>query len=428
MTAAHETVGFDSGIAAGLRAPGRLFQVERFETPEQMSEIVSDWDAVQDRCEFGHVLLDHRWVQAWWKNFGAGKDLHALVVRHDGRAVGVAPMIRSRGLEAWPSRDGLLQLAEDHKRLSIPSWRRVIPVRRVTFPLNVESLNSRSHVLYGEDHADVCQSILDYWKKRSKEWDVLVLEGLPTSSGQRELFEKAASANGFLTLAHGRLREMYEADITGGPDAHADRRGRHFRKRRKEQIRACEKAGQLTLQVYRQGDLPRGLELLFEIERATWKAKPGAEVSAKLALDAPVRAFYREVTLAFGAEDDAVIHIMSLDGRPVGGLLGLSRGTTMLSFVIYLRDDVRDVLNAAPLWNALVQDAADRNITKLDLNGVSPYARKWATDAYTYQRLYIFSPHARGRALWASKALMTNLSRRLARERAVPRSDDNGRD
>ncbi|WP_162419792.1 GNAT family N-acetyltransferase [Microvirga brassicacearum] len=402
--------------------------VGRFDSLASLDAAASSWDAVQDRCAHRHVLLDHRWVRAWWKNYGAGKELHGLVIEKAGRPIGIMPALRSRGWEAWPSRDGLVQLAEDQEKLGIPHWRRLVPIRRVTFPLNIPSHNARSHALIADDPATVCGAVLDYWKARARDWDVLVLEGLPAKSGQREHFSAAASARGMRTLPYGRARDMYTADLTGGMDAYCARRGAHFRKRFKGQIRACEKAGALELRQYRKDEIVRGLDIMFEIEQATWKARPGEKTAVDMSLDSTLKQFFTDVGRAFAEKDEAVVHVMSLDGRPVGALFGLSRGTTILSLVVYLRDDMREVINNAPLWDSLLRDAMARGMTELDTHGVSSHARKWATNADSYQRLYVFSPHLRGQALWASKSLATMLARRLAGGRDVTGSNTDGRD
>ncbi|MBB3021701.1 hypothetical protein FHR70_004806 [Microvirga lupini] len=399
----------------------------RFDALSAFDRTSSDWNLVQDRCQYHHVLMDHRWVKAWWNVFGAGKDLHGLVVHHKGQPIGIAPMIYSQGWESWPSRDGKLQIAEDSKNLSIPAWQRFVPIRRVTFPLNIPSHNSRAHILIADNPAQVCGEILDYWKDRSHTWDVMVLDGLPEKSGQRDMLQAAAASKGLMTLPHGRVREMYSADLTGGMDGYLARRGSHFRKRHKAQMRACERAGRLEMSMYRGREIGRGLEIMFAIERDTWKARSDLDAAVRMPLDDQLKRFFSEVAYAYADNDDAVIHIMSLDGHPAGALFGLSRRNVMLSLVIYLRDEVRTVLNASPLWDALIRDAVERGISELDIHGVTAYARKWATCATNYQRLYIFSPHFRGRMLWASKALATTISRRWAERRDNPGSDDDGR-
>lgn len=386
------------------------FSVERIDSISKYDAFAWSWDQIQDNYSFRHVLLDRRWVSAWWNVFGQRKDLHTLLVREGSEMRAIVPMILSRGWEAWPNRDGPYQITDDHANLDIPKWRRIVPVRRVTFPLNIPSQNARAHALLNGDPAPVCGAVTRYWSNRASEWDVMVLEGLPIKSGQREAFTEAAMREGLSVLPTGRVRVMYRADLTGGFDAYLARRSSHFRKRRRQHIARCRSAGDLTLISFRGTNIRRGLNILFEVERQTWKANPDGNVRVRVPLNDELRRFLTEVSVAFASSDDAVIHVMCLNGNPVGAIMGLSRQHVMLSLLIYLRDDVRSSVNTTPLMDALIQDAISHGMVELDINGVTEFARKWATHEEKYQRLYIFNRHPRAQLLRISKSLVTNLS------------------
>ena len=60
-------------------------EVERVDSADRLEQLRPEWDRIQDLCPWKHVLLDFRWVSAWWRSFGAGKELHVLALRQDGR-------------------------------------------------------------------------------------------------------------------------------------------------------------------------------------------------------------------------------------------------------------------------------------------------------------------------------------------------------
>src|SRR5262249_27245119 len=115
--------------ARSLRAAVDAVTVERVDSVEGIAALGDDWDRVQDACPAKHVLMDHRWVSAWWRHFGEGKELHVLAVRRGGRLAAVAPLVLSRGREAFPARDSRLVLADDYAHMPTPSWMRVVPIR-----------------------------------------------------------------------------------------------------------------------------------------------------------------------------------------------------------------------------------------------------------------------------------------------------------
>ena len=386
--------------------------VQRAATAAELEALAPAWDELLDASSRPYVLLDHRWVSAWWRAFGANKELHVLRVERGGRTIGLVPTILSEGREVWPMRDGRFQIADDARNLRLPEWRRAVPVRRVSFPLNVASHNARAHALAADEHTDaVCRAATDYWADRARDWDVMALEGLPCGSGQREAFKAAARHHRLPSPAHGARREIFMADLSGGFEGFLSRRSGHFRRRRKEQVKACGRHGALDLATYRGGDIGRGLETMFAIERRTWKSRPDDDAAVDMSLDEGLRGFFSDVGHAFAATDEAAVYVMSLDGEPVGALMALGRGSTMLSLVIYLADSVRRKLNTAPLWTAFFEDAAARACTSIDIHGVTDNVRKWSTHADAFQRLYVFSPHARGLALYGAKSAATALSR-----------------
>ena len=229
------------GQAAGL-------QVRRIADGRALDALGPTWARLHDGCPSPYVLLDHRWVSSWWRAFGSGKELHVLAVEQAGRAIGIVPMVLSSGLEVWPMRDGGLQIAEDHRNLRLPSWRRVVPVRRVSFPLNVPSHNARAHAIAPAERSEaVCSAAMDYWSARRGDWDAMALEGLPCASGQRGAFRRAAARCGLPSPPHGARRCIFMADISGGFEAYLANRSAHFRKRMRQAIRACEKIGRIEI-------------------------------------------------------------------------------------------------------------------------------------------------------------------------------------
>ena len=134
-----EIVGRDSAV-----------QLERIGSLAELADFGEEWDSVQRRCAEKYVLLDHRWVCAWLKRFGQGQQLHVLVLRAGGTVVGIVPLIISTGFELFPSRNHQIYTADDYKYTWVPRFVRLVPIRRLSFPLSVPVGNRRSHFLFVE--------------------------------------------------------------------------------------------------------------------------------------------------------------------------------------------------------------------------------------------------------------------------------------
>lgn len=63
---------------------------------EAMHAIRADWDALAAAMRYPTVFCTWDWVSAWWQHFGAGRDLRLLLVRRDGRLIGILPLFAER--------------------------------------------------------------------------------------------------------------------------------------------------------------------------------------------------------------------------------------------------------------------------------------------------------------------------------------------
>jgi len=402
-----------SGTEGLSRQPPAELTVERIDSPEGVEALREDWNRLQDGCPSKHVLLDHRCVTAWLHHFGDGKEIHFLAGRRDGRIAGIAPLMLTRGWEAFPARDSRFHIAEDHVHLRVPRWRRVVPIRRVTFPFNIPSQNGRMHFLLEDDSPEFHEAILRYWAERADRWDLMVLEGLPVDSPQPEGIREAAGRCSLRTLPHGRFITLYSAELGASLDEFLKSRNHHFRTRLRADLRASARAGKIEFDEYRKGDIATGLDLLFAIERQTWKARGVKANSVFLPLDNRIRGFLLEVGRAFAQTDDAQVLAMKVNGEPVGGLFSLSRQDIILTMVIYIADAWLRKISSAPLWVEFFELAIGRGIVKIDFNANTLNARKWSNGSATFRRLYLFHPGMYSLLLGCAKSSATWLSRRL---------------
>ncbi len=408
MSAAHD---------AGEPAAG--VTVERIGSAEALEALGPEWERLQDATPWKHVLLDHRWMCAWWRAFGAGKQLHVLVLRRGGEVVGIAPMIVSRGWEAFPDRDTRFHLAEDYAHMAGSRWRRCVPIRRVSFPINIACHNERAHFLFPVESEALYAAVFDYWRERRGEWDLMVLEGLPRESAQHAAVAASARERDWRALPQGRTVELFSADIAGTMDDYLASRSRHFRKRQRRAVRANEDHGRIATEEYRGERIGAGLDQLFELERRSWKADPQQGRAVSLTLDDRMRAFLRDVAGAFARSDDAQVLVMTCDGAPFAGVLALGRQTTLLTLVTYMDEARSEQLTTATLWWDFVERALAAGYDRIDFNGNTVAAQKLSNASDVYVRRTVFHDGPYARVLGAAKAGATWISsrRRAGRER-----------
>ena len=52
------------------------------------------WEALRRESNANHVFLSYGWQTTWWSIFGAGSDLHLILLWDDDDLTGVAPFYR----------------------------------------------------------------------------------------------------------------------------------------------------------------------------------------------------------------------------------------------------------------------------------------------------------------------------------------------
>ena len=114
------------------------------------------WSRLVDEARIDHPFVRHEWVRAWWECFGAGKELHILVVKAGSEPVAIAPLMLSKR-RLYGSR-----------------------VRHLEFIWSVYA--ERFDVIVGRRPRDAYRAIWTYLLNQKARWDVLLLHQVPTGS------------------------------------------------------------------------------------------------------------------------------------------------------------------------------------------------------------------------------------------------------
>ena len=82
-------------------------EIELITDPERLMALKPEWDRLLESLGAeGSVFMSHEWYRCWWRHYATGAELHLLVVRKRGVAVGIAPLMRRRVfLHGAPARE-----------------------------------------------------------------------------------------------------------------------------------------------------------------------------------------------------------------------------------------------------------------------------------------------------------------------------------
>lgn len=382
--------------------------VERIASIEQLESVRDEWDAIQSVCPWRHVLLDHRWVCSWWRHIGREHEMHVLRVRRGAETIGFVPLMVSRGLEVFPTRETYVLIAADFQYVRSSRVRKCVPIRRLGFPLSIATGDARSHFLLTDESPEVYDAVMGYASCIASRWNLLVLEGLTRESGQAGRILAAASRIGLRTDGRSRATEGpgYErtflfVDLPDSMEAYLAARSASFRKKLRQRCanarRDVEAIGTLGIDTYRGDTVEEGMDRLFVLETRSWKAQGNRGRPLTLRLDDRLPTFYRSVARAYAETDEAQVIVVTVADEPISAIFTLERDGRAIGVLTYLDEAFARQVTAQPMFRHLVQTAIGRSLRELDLNGNTTFLRKWSNGSRVLDRVVLYNrrPYSR---------------------------------
>jgi CelD/BcsL family acetyltransferase involved in cellulose biosynthesis len=370
-------------------------EIQVIDCLDDLLRIKDEWNAVQDACEHKHVFLDHRFITAWWKHLGRGKSMHTLVLRRAGTVEGIVPLALSRGWEAFPTTEKNIRIAEDFQYLPAMRWRRVVPIRRLTFPLSLPSSNLRAHFLLRRADPEQIGAVLSYCQKISDQWDLVSLDGIPEGSEQEALLSAAAARLGLRRGRSRHTRPLLYATLPGSMDAFLAERSHNFRsglrRARRQSIERTAALGGFRICEFRGHAIDEGMTKLFDLERQSWKAKTTRKREIHVTLNDASSGFYRDVAKAFAASDQAQVLVTEVGGRPANALYSIERQGIIICVLTYQAEEFANLVTVAPLWGRFFEIAIGRGVRQVDFNGHSSYLARYANGENSFSRLVFYN-------------------------------------
>ena len=369
--------------------------IEVIDCLDDLSRIRDEWNAVQDACDHKHVFLDHRFISAWWRHLGRGKSMHTLVLRRGGSVEGIVPLALSRGWEAFPTTEKNIRIAEDFHYIPSMRWRRVVPIRRLTFPLSFPSSNLRAHFLMRAPDREQIEAVLSYCREIRKHWDLLSLDGIPEGSEQEALISEAAPRFDLQRGKSRHSRTLLRAALPPTMEAFLKERSHNFRSGLKRALRqSIDKTaalGDFQIREFRGASMNEGMARLFDLELQSWKTRTTRKRELHMVLNDEHRSFYRDVATAFAASDAAQVLVTEIGGRPANALFSLERQGMITCVLTYQAEEFSRLVTVAPLWSRFFEIAINRGLREVDFNGNSAYLARYANQEARFSRLTFYN-------------------------------------
>jgi CelD/BcsL family acetyltransferase involved in cellulose biosynthesis len=354
-------------------------RVEVVTTLAGLQALAPDWNCVLAKSVGNNVFLTWEWISTWWDVYGAGSQLHVVVVREaHGRIVGLAPLRRIRRNRVSGDTVTLIGSGGDVTPeyldfLVEAGWEeRVVPL-----------------VIY---------TLLD--EPRIQEIDLQPLGDSPTTA---ILAERLASHSG-------RVRELPGSScpymtLPASAELFRQSRSKNYRKKMREFEQRCEVALQARLRLTTAAsELKRDMETLKQLHIARWNGSSRAFRSreyldfhdrfARLALE---RDWLRLYSLESGDRTLAMLYCFVYGQRYYFYQSGRD--------LQFNRDRVGLVL-----MHKVILEAIREGATIFDfLSGDEPYKFRWATGVTNGRRIQYWKS-ATGWAISSWRQQLANIS------------------
>jgi CelD/BcsL family acetyltransferase involved in cellulose biosynthesis len=231
------------------------FRVEVISDDQAFLDLAPVWNKLVEVAGIDHPFLTHEWIRTWWECFGAGKQLHILVVKVGAEVIAIAPLMLSSG--------------------------RIYgcKVRRVQFLYN--------------DHTPRCNFIVARWVKQAYQviwhclvdqqafWDVMELCQLPAGSRTLKELPTLAAGGGFLVGLWRSPPSPY-VPVLGPWESYFKRLKGNFRGNVQRRLKRLEQFGPVALEVMSSGEhLGSALEDGWRLEAAAWKGQAGTAINRR---------------------------------------------------------------------------------------------------------------------------------------------------
>jgi len=272
--------------------------------------------------------------------------------------------------------------------LLVRGWWRRCPVRILAPPLNNHA--PRSGFLTARAPRAAVMAVVEYLA-RSRQWDMMLLDGIPGQSGLVPALSEAAVQRLRLGRQQPPWSHAYLA-IEGTWEQYLARQKRHFRKHLWQAERALTQMGTVTVERYdRPETVPIGMQVFMEIDSESWKAKEGES----LALHPAVGAYYTDLAERFAQRQRCEIWTLKIAHEPTAAFLCLCDNRVLYTLKTSYKEKFASARYSPSivLLARIVEEAWERKLSGIDFVGRMPFVERWTAAGREFDRLVAFRRH-----------------------------------
>lgn len=364
-------------------SPALEFSVETVSDYGSFLELELVWNKLVEDAGIDHPFVSHEWIRTWWECFGAGKELHILVVKAGKEAIAIAP------------------LALSHGRMYGLKVRRLESIYNAHMP--------RFDFIVARWQKEAYHAIWNYLLKERARWDVLEVRELPAGSSTLEELPRLAAGSGFLM---GLSRSAYSPylPLVGTWDNYLNSLASKHRSNLRSRLRRLSRLGQIELEVISSGrQVESALEEGLRIEAAAWKGEAGTAIRSRPELGL----FYTRLGERAAQRGWLRLHFLTVNGCKIAFGYSLCYKNKLY----LLKDGYDPQYSSYSPFNLLcymvLRDAFERGLAEFDFLGANEeWKLNWTSETRPHYWHFVLPNHLRTRLLhWGKFQLVPSLKR-----------------
>lgn len=356
-------------------------KIDVIDNYRNFSVLKKEWnDLLKDTGE-ENIFLRHEWFDCWLKSYGAGHQLHIIMVSDHGKLIAIAP---------------LMIVTEKY---------RFIRLRKIKFIENSDTLHCGFIIV--AQSADAIKKIFDHLIENEALWDLIDLQHLPQDCSYSELLKEYLSGCDLLCVSLPGLQSPYIV-VDKDWETYWKSRTRKFRKNCKRKIKKIAQDHDYSVSTY--DTLKDVREDIHFISANSWKSKIGQAIPQS---ESRIH-FFDTLGEIAAANHWLKVSILSINGARVAHEFHLEYKNRVHSMRSDYVEKYKHLSPGSVLDFFIVENIFKSGVTEYDLGGSNDdYKLNWTSDIRAHTHYLIFNRGIKGALLFLLEAYIVRWAKRI---------------
>lgn len=263
-----------------------MLTVETIKTFEDFQSLEPLWNTTLQKSDMDMLFLSFEWISCWWQHYGNKKSLFILLVKDEGKLVGIAPlMIQRYGFGPFS-------------------------IRHVCTLTN-DQVN-RTEFIITENVERVIEHIIKYLRTRLGPFTIFTFKRLWEDSQTYRVLNKSLWQKEWLSMKKTDLLSPY-ITCDDSWEHYFKQRSRNVKNNYNKTRNKFAKLSSHEIVSYKYTNIEEGLKHMLAISKKTWKFKEGTAIAS----DSSDKGFYTALAKWASEKQWFQLYILKINEQPV---------------------------------------------------------------------------------------------------------------